>query len=170
MKVLRIAHVAVAVPDLEAASAAFAALGLVAGAPELVAAQQTRAALIPIGEGNVELIAPAGNAGLQRFLERRGAGLHHLCLEVEDVAAALRELRAKGLRLIDETPRVGAHGALVAFLHPASCGGVLVELCQAAADAPRAPRRRPSRRRPLTLRRSAPYSRAVSSSRSPGNP
>jgi methylmalonyl-CoA/ethylmalonyl-CoA epimerase len=136
MKVLRIAHVAVAVADLEAAAAAFAALGLAPGAPELVAAQQTRAALIPIGEGNVELIAPAGNAGLQRFLERRGAGLHHLCLEVEDLAAALAEVKAKGLRLIDAAPRQGAHGTLVAFLHPAACGGVLVELCQAAPASP----------------------------------
>jgi methylmalonyl-CoA/ethylmalonyl-CoA epimerase len=132
MKVLRIAHVAVAVPDLEAAGAAFTALGLEVQAPELVASQQTRAALIPIGAGNVELIAPAGNAGLQRFLDRRGAGLHHLCLEVEDLAAALAELRGTGVRLIDETPRPGAHGTLVAFLHPSACGGVLVELCQRA--------------------------------------
>jgi len=130
MKVLGIAHVAVAVPDLEAAAAAFAALGLQAEAPELVAAQATRAALIPVGASHVELIAPAGNEGLQRFLERRGAGLHHLCLEVEDLAAALAELRGTGVRLIDETPRPGAHGTLVAFLHPSACGGVLVELCQ----------------------------------------
>jgi methylmalonyl-CoA/ethylmalonyl-CoA epimerase len=132
MKVVGIAHVAVAVPDLEAAAAAFAALGLQAEAPELVASQQTRAALIPVGASNVELIAPAGNAGLQKFLERRGAGLHHICLEVEDLAGALAELKARGLRLIDEAPRRGAHGHLVAFVHPASCGGVLVELCQVA--------------------------------------
>jgi methylmalonyl-CoA/ethylmalonyl-CoA epimerase len=138
MKVLRIAHVAVAVPDLEAGGAAFAALGLRAGAPELVAAQQTRAALIPIGAGNVELIAPAGNEGLQKFLDRRGAGLHHLCLEVDDLIGALAELKAKGLRLIDEAPRRGAHGYQVAFLHPASCGGVLIELCQAAPAPPEA--------------------------------
>lgn len=138
MKVLRLAHVAVAVPDLEAAGAAFAALGLRPGAPELVAAQRTRAALIPIGAGNVELIAPAGNEGLQRFLDRRGAGLHHLCLEVDDLVGALAELKAKGVRLIDEAPRRGAHGYQVAFLHPASCGGVLVELCQAAPAAPEA--------------------------------
>jgi len=140
MKVLGIAHVAVAVPDLEAAAAAFSALGLSAEAPELVASQKTRAALIPVGASNVELIAPAGNEGLQRFLERRGAGLHHVCLEVADLAAALAELKAKGLRLIDEAPRPGAHGHLVAFVHPASCGGVLVELCQVApAAAPAAP-------------------------------
>jgi methylmalonyl-CoA/ethylmalonyl-CoA epimerase len=139
MKVLRIAHVAVAIPDLEAASTAFAALGLQVEAPELVAAQQTCAALIPIGAGNVELIAPAGNVGLQRFLERRGAGLHHLCLEVDDIAAALAELKAKGLRLIDEAPRRGAHGTQVAFLHPASCCGVLIELCEAPPAAPATP-------------------------------
>ena len=140
MKVLRIAHVAVAVPDLEAASAAFAALGLSPGPAELVAAQRTRAALIPVGPGNVELIAPAGNEGLQRFLDRRGAGLHHLCLEVDDLDAALAELKSKGLRLIDEAPRLGAHGYRVAFLHPASCGGVLIELCQRAPGTPDAPR------------------------------
>ncbi|MBI5479484.1 MAG: methylmalonyl-CoA epimerase [Deltaproteobacteria bacterium] len=136
MKVLRLAHVAVAVSDLEAAGAAFAALGLQAQAPELVAAQRTRAALVPIGAGNVELIAPAGNEGLQRFLDRRGAGLHHLCLEVDDLVAALAELKGKGLRLIDEAPRPGAHGYQVAFLHPASCGGVLIELCEAAPASP----------------------------------
>jgi len=135
MKVLRIAHVAVAVPDLEAAARAFAVLGLEAAAPELVESQRTRAALIPVGPASLELIAPAGNAGLERFLERRGAGLHHVCLEVDDLPAALAELRAKGVRLIDEAPRPGAHGHQVAFLHPAATGGVLVELCQPAAGA-----------------------------------
>jgi methylmalonyl-CoA/ethylmalonyl-CoA epimerase len=130
MKVLRIAHVAVAVPDLGPATEAFAALGLRAEAPELVASQKTHAALIPVGHSSVELIAPAGNPGLERFLERRGAGLHHLCLEVDDLPGALAELQGRGLRLIDETPRPGAHGYDVAFLHPTATGGVLVELCQ----------------------------------------
>jgi len=132
MKVLRIAHVAVAVSSLDLAGAAFAALGLQVGASELVASQKTNAAMIPVGPDNLELIAPAGNEGLQKFLDRRGPGLHHICLEVDDLAAALVELRGRGVRLIDETPRRGAHGFLVAFLHPAACGGVLVELCQAA--------------------------------------
>lgn len=132
MKVLRIAHVAVAVADLEAAGAAFAALGLAAGAAELVASQKTSAAMIPVGPAAIELIAPAGNEGLQKFLERRGPGLHHICFEVDDVAAALTELRDRGVRLIDEAPRRGAHGDLVGFLHPTACGGVLVELCQKA--------------------------------------
>jgi catechol 2,3-dioxygenase-like lactoylglutathione lyase family enzyme len=73
--------------------------------------------------------AGAGNPGLSRFLERRGPGLHHICFEVEDLPAALASLKQGGIRLIDEVPRQGARGHLVAFLHPASTGGVLFELC-----------------------------------------
>jgi methylmalonyl-CoA epimerase len=80
----------------------------------------------------VEICAPAGNAALERFLARRGPGLHHVCFEVEDLGGALATLKAAGVRLIDETPRPGARGHLVAFLHPAATGGVLFELCEPA--------------------------------------
>jgi len=84
----------------------------------------------------VEIIASAGNEGLDRFLAARGPGLHHVCFEVDDLPAALATLREAGVRLIDETPRPGARGHLVAFLHPASTGGVLFELCAPPHGAP----------------------------------
>ena len=91
----------------------------------------TRAA--PAGDdAAVEICAPAGNAALERFLARRGPGLHHVCFEVDDLSGALATLKAAGVRLIDETPRPGARGHLVAFLHPAATGGVLFELCEPA--------------------------------------
>jgi methylmalonyl-CoA/ethylmalonyl-CoA epimerase len=86
----------------------------------------------PSASSALELIAPAGqaaNASLERFLDRRGPGLHHVCFEVDDLPGALAELKAAGVRLIDDVPRPGARGHLVAFLHPASTGGVLFELC-----------------------------------------
>ncbi|HEY3353760.1 MAG TPA: methylmalonyl-CoA epimerase [Polyangia bacterium] len=136
MKVSRIDHVAMAVPDIDQALAALAPLGLRAAPAELVAAQRTLAAMIPTGETAIELIAPAGNEGLARFLEKKGPGLHHICLAVEDLAQALAELKANGVRLIDETPRPGARGHLVAFIHPSATGGVLFELCQHGGEQP----------------------------------
>jgi methylmalonyl-CoA/ethylmalonyl-CoA epimerase len=139
MKVSRIDHVALAVPDISRAALQLGALGLRAEPPELVAPQQTLVAFVPVGETSLELIAPAGNASLQRFLERRGPGLHHVCLEVGDLAATLDELKARGVRLIDEAPRPGARGHLTAFVHPSATGGLLVELCQSASPAPEQP-------------------------------
>jgi methylmalonyl-CoA/ethylmalonyl-CoA epimerase len=133
MKVSRIDHVAIAVPDIDQAVAALGPLELTPGAAtELVAAQRTLAVLIPVGETSIELIAPAGNEGLTRYLEKRGAGVHHICLMVEDLPAALAELKARGVRLIDEAPRVGARGHLTAFIHPSATSGVLFELCEEA--------------------------------------
>jgi methylmalonyl-CoA/ethylmalonyl-CoA epimerase len=87
------------------------------------------------GDAALELVAPAGNAGLEKFLARRGPGLHHICFEVDDLPGALAQLKAAGVRLIDEQPRLGARGHLVAFLHPSATGGVLFELCAAAPAA-----------------------------------
>lgn len=137
MKILGIDHVAVCAPSLDGAAAPFLEhLGLAVGPREFVAAQKTEAwfllpGLLTGDEAGacVELIAPqGGNAGLEKFLEKRGAGLHHVAFLVEDVAAALAELDGKGVRLIDKTPRPGARGHEVGFLHPSACGGVLVEL------------------------------------------
>jgi methylmalonyl-CoA/ethylmalonyl-CoA epimerase len=143
IKVKRIDHVAVAVADRDAATNSLSALfGLAPGARETVAGQMTDVAFLhPASaagaETAVEICAPAGNAALERFLARRGPGLHHVCFEVDDLAAALATLKAAGVRLIDETPRPGARGHLVAFLHPAATGGVLFELCeQAQAGSP----------------------------------
>jgi methylmalonyl-CoA/ethylmalonyl-CoA epimerase len=138
IKVKRIDHVAVAVADRDTATRDLAALfGLTAGARETVAGQQTDVAFLHAGdpagaETAVEVCAPAGNEALARFLSRRGPGLHHVCFEVEDLSGALATLKAAGVRLIDETPRAGARGHLVAFLHPAATGGVLFELCEQA--------------------------------------
>ena len=135
IKVKRIDHVAIAVSDCDGASQSLGALfGLVPGAREHVAVQKTDVAFLHAGpaasdDTALELIAPAGNEALGRFLDKRGPGLHHICFEVHDLPAALAELKAAGVRLIDEAPRLGARGHLVAFLHPASTGGVLFELC-----------------------------------------
>ncbi len=131
IKVKGIDHVAVAVPDIDAAIEKWRqALGLEPSARETVASQQTEAALLPIGGSNIELIQPRGNDGLAKFLEKRGPGLHHIAVEVEGIEEALIALKALGLPLIDETPRIGARGHKVAFIHPKATGGVLIELVE----------------------------------------
>jgi methylmalonyl-CoA/ethylmalonyl-CoA epimerase len=139
IKVKRIDHVAIAVAERDAAASSLGALfGLEIGAREHVASQATDVAFLHAEGGGddaaLEICAPRGNAALDRFLARRGPGLHHVCFAVEDLPAALAALKAAGVRLIDETPRPGARGHQVAFLHPASTGGVLFELC-AGSDA-----------------------------------
>jgi methylmalonyl-CoA/ethylmalonyl-CoA epimerase len=132
-KVKTIDHVAIAVPDLAPTAATLARLfGLAAGAPENVADQKTEVLFLDTDQDGaaVELICPNGNPSLDRFLSKRGPGLHHVCFEVEDLQAALSDLKAQGVPLIDESPRQGARGHLVAFLHPKATGGVLFELCQ----------------------------------------
>jgi methylmalonyl-CoA/ethylmalonyl-CoA epimerase len=133
IKVKRIDHVAIAVADRDASTAALSNLfGLAPGAGEHVAGQKTDVVFLHAGADDattLELCAPAGNASLQRFLDTRGPGLHHVCFEVEDLPATLATLKAAGVRLVDETPRQGARGHAVAFLHPAATGGVLFELC-----------------------------------------
>src|SRR6185295_19166438 len=102
--------------------------------PEDVASQRVRAHFIPAGEAALELLeATADDSPIAKYVARRGPGLHHITLRVDDVAAALASLKEKGVRLIDETPRPGAHGSLVAFIHPASTHVVLVELKQTKA-------------------------------------
>ena len=134
-KVKRIDHVAVAVPDIDAALARWTqAFGLEPRSRELVASQNTEAVLLPIGESNIELIQPQGNEGLARFLESRGPGLHHIAIEVEGIEKALELLQALQIPLIDRVPRVGARGHKVAFLHPKATGGVLVELVEPDAS------------------------------------
>jgi methylmalonyl-CoA/ethylmalonyl-CoA epimerase len=135
MKITRIDHVAVCVGDLDQALPPWLKiLGLTQGPREMVEAQKTEAAFVLTPEeagACVELIAPAGgNPGLEKFLERsRGkAGLHHVAFAVDDLAAALAELDRAGVPLIDKTPRPGARGHQVGFLHPSAAGGVLVEL------------------------------------------
>jgi len=127
-------HIGIAVRDLDEALRFYRdALGLEIEAPEEVPSQRVRAHFIPLGESAVELLeATAPDSPIAKYLEKRGPGLHHITLRVEDIRAALAQLKARGARLIDETPRPGAHGSLVAFVHPSSAHGVLVELLQKA--------------------------------------
>jgi len=133
IKIRKIDHVAVAVSDIDAATKTYQNLfGLEVASREVVASQKTEAVLLPIGESSIELIAPAGNEGLARFLEKRGPGIHHIAVEVEGIEAALAFLKSLGVPLIDEAPRAGARGHKVAFVHPKATGGVLVELVEPA--------------------------------------
>jgi methylmalonyl-CoA epimerase len=129
-------HVGIAVGDLAQALAFYRdALGLEVEPPEEVPSQRVRAHLVPVGEATLELLEPtAPDSPIARFIEKRGPGVHHITLRVDDIRAALARLKARGVRLIDEQPRPGAEGALIAFVHPASTHGVLVELTQATED------------------------------------
>jgi methylmalonyl-CoA epimerase len=129
-------HVGIAVSDIDAALALYGdALGMPLVHRETVSDQGVDAALLDVGDGHVELLAPLGpDTPVGKFLARNGAGLHHVAYRVADVAAALDAARAAGLRLIDETPRTGIRGSRVAFLHPAATGGVLTEIVQPAED------------------------------------
>lgn len=107
------------------------ALGLENVHTETVEDQKVRVAMLPIGETRIELLeATAEDSPIAKFVEKRGGGIHHIAVEVEDIAAALAKLKAEGMRLIDETPRIGAENCLVAFVHPSSANGVLLELVQ----------------------------------------
>ena len=128
-------HIGIAVANLDEALAFYRdALGLEIGHAEDVATQKVRATFVGLGEGQaaIELLeATAPESPIAKFVAKRGPGLHHITLRVDDIQAALAMLKARGTRLIDETPRAGAHGSLVAFIHPSAAHGVLVELVQA---------------------------------------
>ena len=125
-------HIGIAVANLEEALRFYRdALGLEIDAPEDVPSQHVRAHFIPAGESALELLeATDTESPIAKYVSRRGPGLHHITLRVDDIVAALARLKERGVRLIDETPRPGAHGSLVAFIHPSSAHGVLVELKQ----------------------------------------
>ena len=132
-------HIGIAVQDIDEALAFYRdALGLEIQVPEEVRSQRVRAHFLRTGDTALELIEPtADDSPIATFLERRGPGLHHITLRVERLDEMLASLKAKGVRLIDEVPRAGAEGARIAFVHPASAHGVLVELKEGGA--PRAP-------------------------------
>lgn len=125
-------HVAIAVPSIATALPFYELLTGSPGSPaESIAGDDVRVAFVGDGEGRIELVEPAAaDSSVARFLERRGPGLHHIALRVTDLTARLDALAAAGVRLIDRTPRTGAHGRRVAFIHPGSAGGVLVELVE----------------------------------------
>ena len=130
----RIDHIGVAVPDLDSAMELYRdRFGMREQHRETVEAFDVEAVLLEIGEGHVELLRPlSSEGGVGRFLERNGPGLHHVAYQTSDIDAALDQVRAAGLQLIDEQPRIGIRGSRVAFLHPKATGGVLTELVEPA--------------------------------------
>ena len=129
----KVEHIALAVADLEAAIAHYRDVwGLDVSHRERVEDQGVEEAMLPIGESHLQLLGPTGpDTTVGKFIERRGEGLHHIAYEVADLEGALEELRSKGVPLIDEQPRRGGRGHMVAFVHPKGNHGLLVELIQA---------------------------------------
>jgi methylmalonyl-CoA/ethylmalonyl-CoA epimerase len=128
----KVDHIAVVVPNLDEATKFWAeALGLTLERVESVPREGVEVAFLPVGESEIELLQPTDpESGVARYLEKRGAGLHHICLEVDDIAATLARLQAAGVPLINETANVSESGKQYAFVHPKGTGGVLVELYQ----------------------------------------
>jgi methylmalonyl-CoA/ethylmalonyl-CoA epimerase len=131
---MKIAHIAVAVRSIGDALAFYRdALGLEVEVTEQVTDQGVEVAFLPVGDTRIELLEPLSeDSPVGRFIQKRGEGLHHICYEVEDLASKLNELRSRGIKVFEGYPRRGAEGKLVAFLHPASASGVLVELVEKA--------------------------------------
>ena len=127
----KIDHLGIAVEDLDAAVQIYKNLGLEYSGDEEVPEQMVRVGFFPLGESSIELLEPTSpDSPIAKFIAKKGAGLHHIAVRVDDVAKAIENMKAKGIRMIDEVPRNGAHGAKIAFIHPKSTPGVLLELCQ----------------------------------------
>jgi len=129
-KLIRLDHVAVLVPDLDQALAFWQdQLGLSLDHQETISSMAVKIAFLPLGESEIELVQPiTEDSGLAKYLSKRGPGLHHICIETDDISAKLDELKQKGVRLIDQEPVLMDDGRQLAFIHPKSAGGVLIEL------------------------------------------
>jgi len=129
---MKINHLGIATKEIDEALKFWQdALGLENVHIEEVADQKVRVAMLPIGETKIELLEPtADDSPIAKFLEKRGGGIHHIAVEVENIEESLAKLKSEGARLIDGQPRIGAEGCLIAFVHPSSTGGVLLELIQ----------------------------------------
>lgn len=129
---MKINHLGIAVKSLTDSLKFYQdTLGLEVNCTEIVQDQGVEVAMLPIGESRVELLqATSESSPIARFIEKRGPGIHHICIEVEDIVAKLKEMKAAGIQLIDEEPKIGAGGHLIAFVHPKSTAGVLIELLQ----------------------------------------
>ena len=128
---IRIDHLGIAVKSVAQARGFYEQLGMKVTQEEVVEHERVRAAMIPVGESRIELLeATTDDSVIARFIAKRGEGLHHVALQVEDIHATFRKLKEEGVRLISDEVKVGAGGHLYIFVHPASAGGVLVELCQ----------------------------------------
>jgi len=127
----RVNHIGIAVRNLDQTKQVFGALGLEVEGEEVIEEQKVKVAFIPIGESRIELLeATSPDSTVAKFIDKRGEGVHHIALEVENLEDLLGELKSKGIKLVDERPRMGAHNTMIAFLHPKSTGGILLELCQ----------------------------------------
>lgn len=127
----KIDHLGIAVESIAAARGFYEALGLRVAQEETVEHEQVRTAMISVGDSRIELLEPLQeDSAVGRFLKKRGAGLHHVALHVDDIAVTLAALKARGARLISEEVQVGVGGHLYFFVHPSSAGGVLLEICQ----------------------------------------
>ena len=133
---MKIDHIGIATNGIDDAARFYLdSLGLQIAHVEEVASQKVRVAMLPLGESRVELLeSTSDDSPIARFLAKRGPGIHHIAVRVQDIRASLAELKEKGARLIDEEPRMGAGGCLVAFIHPSSTGGVLLELVEHPAE------------------------------------
>lgn len=132
MKILKIDHLGIAVTSIENSLKFYEGmLGLKCAGEEVVRAQQVKTAFLPTGDSEIELLEATGpESPIAKFIAQKGEGLQHIALQVEDIEAALQELAARGVRLIDTAPRPGAGGKRIAFLHPSDASGVLVELSE----------------------------------------
>lgn len=134
MKIKRIAHLGVAVKDLDKALELFTG-GLELNVTHKEDYQGMRIGFIPVGDSSLELLEDvSGSSAIKKFLDKNGEGLHHIAFEVDDIHEAVKELKAKGVKLIDETPREGAHGMTIAFMHPKATHGMLMELVQPTTE------------------------------------
>jgi len=129
---MKINHLGIATKSIEDALTFWVnGLGLKNIHTEVVEDQKVRVAMLPVGDSRIELLEPTSDdSPISKFLEKRGGGIHHVAVEVDDIRAALADMKSKGTRLIDEEPRAGAEGCLVAFVHPAASNGVLLELVE----------------------------------------
>jgi len=135
MKIKRIAHLGVAVSDLDVALRFFTE-GLPLELTHTEDYQGMRIGFIPVGESSIELVEDvSGSSNIKKYLDKNGEGIHHIAFEVDDIYQAVAELKQKGIKLIDETPRLGAHGMTIAFMHPKATHGILMEMCQPTPDA-----------------------------------
>jgi methylmalonyl-CoA/ethylmalonyl-CoA epimerase len=131
MKITRVDHIGIAVKSIAESLKVYEAMGLKSVGVEEVAEQKVRVAFLPIGEAEIELLESTSPDGpVAKYIEKNGEGIQHMALRVDNLEAALAEMKAKGVRLIDEKPRYGAGGAKIAFVHPRSTGGVLLELSE----------------------------------------
>lgn len=132
MKVEKIDHIGIAVESIDSWIGFYRdLLGLEYAGSEVIAEQKVRIAFLTIGESRIELLEPIStDSPIAGFLEKRGAGMHHIALRVDNIEEALLRHKEAGARLLDEKPRIGAHGTKIAFIHPKTSGGVLLELCQ----------------------------------------